>query len=58
MSTSKEIYKAAEQLYAQGKLQEAVDQLLALTSQDEKHVLSRLALAKWLIIRAEKAKGT
>jgi tetratricopeptide (TPR) repeat protein len=48
MATSKEMYKQAEQLYASGKLQEAVDQLEALVAADDKHVLSRLALAKWL----------
>lgn len=48
MSTSKEMYKQAEQFYVEGKLAEAVDQLLALVAQDDKHVLSRLALAKWL----------
>ena len=45
MPTVSELYKAHEQLKRDGKFDEAIDQLEELLKQDEKHVLSHLALS-------------
>ena len=45
MPTVTELYKAHEQLKREGKNDEAVARLKELLQQDEKHVLSHLALA-------------
>jgi Tfp pilus assembly protein PilF len=45
MPTVNELYKQHEQLKRDGKLDEAIGTLQELLTQDEKHVLSHLALA-------------
>jgi Tfp pilus assembly protein PilF len=45
MPTVNELYKQHEQLKRDGKLDEAIGTLQELLQQDEKHVLSHLALA-------------
>ena len=45
MPTVNELYKAHEQLKREGKTDEAIAKLEELLKQDEKHVLSHLALA-------------
>jgi tetratricopeptide (TPR) repeat protein len=45
MPTVNELYKAHEELKREGKNDEAIAKLEELLQQDEKHVLSRLALA-------------
>jgi tetratricopeptide (TPR) repeat protein len=45
MPTVNELYKAHEQLKREGKVPEAIASLEELLKQDEKHVLSHLALA-------------
>jgi tetratricopeptide (TPR) repeat protein len=45
MPTVNELYKEHETLKRDGKLDEAIARLEELLKQDEKHVLSRLALA-------------
>jgi tetratricopeptide (TPR) repeat protein len=45
MSTVSELYKAHEQLKRDGKFPEAIASLEEVLKQDEKHVLSHLALA-------------
>jgi tetratricopeptide (TPR) repeat protein len=45
MADVNEMYKEAEQLKEEGKLEEAIGKLQQLLEQDEQHVLSHLTLA-------------
>ena len=45
MATVDEIYQEAEKLKDEGKLEESIEKLVELLSQDETHCLSHLALA-------------
>jgi Tfp pilus assembly protein PilF len=53
MPTVNELYKQHEELKREGKYDEAIDKLLELLKQDERHVLAHLALSV-LYIRVNK----